>query len=375
MMEGLTAYGSRLTREFARDGLLGQLFPFSRAQSDAPRILEPKPVRVQYTPDSILQDTRGYQSWHCNGRERYGTCSGVAWFHGNCIATTNLLGNMIHTYSLSAPAEASLDETQAALVPLQTLRNAPTVLKPENIAFSPNGRLAAITDMGPGDIKLFRVDLETHLLSEAPIGVVSEGDRTAHGIAFSHCGQFFAFTTIDKPGVVRLYRIYDGGNSSSVRVEPFQVFENTLHPLVPKGIDFSLEDDFIALCYAPNTARKSFRDRRGRLATHAFSSRKGIHPKPLSVSRRRHDLSFPEDVSLLGGDRYALLTQQADDTARLIEVDPATGSIRDYVETLRNPDAQLSFPHGVGVSSDGRYAAMTSYGDDKFGIYEIRSEA
>ncbi|MFK7895346.1 MAG: hypothetical protein AB8G23_05900 [Myxococcota bacterium] len=371
MFKNLTAVGSRYVREFSGGSWGGQSWPtlgrLFRPTESAPSVIAHAPTDVFFTPDSILQDPSGYQSWQCNGRRRYGTCSGVAWFHENYVATTNLLGNVIHTYRVSRPP----GEGQGAVTLLQTLHNAPTIEKPENIAFSPDGRFAAITDMGPGDVKILSVDPETHLLSTSPIARVGGEDRTAHGVAFSKCGRFLAYTTIDKPGVIRLFRFEVEEEGVSIKIEPFQVFENSLHPLVPKGIDFSIRDDFVAVCYAPNTTQKSIRDRRGCLVTYAFSSQTGIDTKPISRSGRRHDLRFPEDVSLMRSDRNAILTQQGDDTARVVEIDPATGVIGRYVETLRNPDARLSFPHGVGVSADGRYAAVTSYGDDKFGIYRL----
>ncbi|MFK7896706.1 MAG: hypothetical protein AB8G23_12770 [Myxococcota bacterium] len=371
MIERITSFGNRL-----RGGLLREDPRRTRSQP----VLSPHPIRVQATEGSILEDPTDYSVWYCDGRPRYATCSGVSWFHQNYLVTVNVLGNAIHTYRYEADADR--------LTLLQTLRNTQSMIKPENVSVSPTGTLVAMTDMGAGNLKVFRLDKQSHRIADQPSAIIDAGDRTAHGLAFSHCGQFLASTTVDKPGAVRVYRVHKEDSpappstdrskttdqsASPLRIEHLQDFENTLFPLVPKGIDFSRDGDFVVICYAPNVARKNTRDRRGRLATHAFDPKTGINPKPLSVSRRRHHIRCPDDVSLFGQDHFAVLTQQGDDSALVVEIDPSTGKISDYTELLRNPGAQLSFPHGVGVSPDGRFVAITSYGDDKFGIYPVRT--
>ena len=48
-----------------------------------------------------------------------------------------------------------------------------------------------------------------------------------------------------------------------------------------------------------------------------------------------------------------------------------TGQIGESRILLQNPEAQLSFPHGLSISPDGKYLAVTNYGDDTVKIYAL----
>lgn len=324
-------------------------------------VLDNEPAIVHYTPSSILENPEGFSFWYCNGRKRYATCSGVSWYHENYVACVNLLGRKIHAYRF--------DREARILVPIQTLSGVDAMLKPENICFSPDGTLVAVTDLAAADMKIFRVDPRSHEISSDGFAVVKgEGDRTAHGVAFSRCGRFVAHTTLDKPGLIRLYRVE--ADAQSIRIEPFQVLVNTLHPLVPKGIDFAPDGSRVAICFAPNVTRQEVRQRRGRVEIQQFDADRGIASEPLSATRRRHRVRGMDDVRFFGGGAYVVLTQQGADSVLVLAIDPVTSEIGE-TQTLRNPSSRLSFPHGAGVSEDGRWVAITNYGDDKLGIYAV----
>ncbi len=341
---------------------LHRLMPARWRREPPLHALDERPEIVHYTPSSILASPEGRQFWYCNGRKRYATCSGVSWFHDDYLACVNVLGNAIHVYRF--------DRAERSLTPIQTLSGAPRMLKPENICFSPDGSLVAITDMGTGDMQICRVDSRSHAIDlEGSTTVKEPTDRTCHGVSFSSCGRFVAYTTLDKPGVVRVFRVEV--ENGEIRVERFQVFGNTLHPLVPKGIDFAKDGSRVAICYAPNVSRAKVRQPRGRLEIRAFDPQRGIASEPLSVSSWRHAIRGTDDVRFFGGDAFVVLTQQGDDSALVVSVDPRTSRLGRATQTLRNPTACLSFPHGAGVSPDGRWVAITNYGDDKLGIYSV----
>jgi hypothetical protein len=330
------------------------------------RPLEQEPSVVQFTPSSILLDPAGRQSWFCNGRARYATCSGVSWFHDDHLACVNVLGNAIHVYRF--------DRGERSLSPVQTIRDAPMLRKPENISCAPDGSLVAITDMGDADLKVFRIDPRTHEIELDGHAVAKHpADRTAHGVAFSRCGRFVAHTTVDRPGVIRVHRIVEKGGA--LGVEPFQVVENEHYPLVPKGIDFARDGSRVAICHGPNVSREKRHARVGRLEIRAFDGRRGIGSKPLSVAGPREGVGPADDVRFFADDAYVVLTHQGDDNAVVLPIDPATSRVARAVQTLANPSARLSFPHGAGASPDGRWVAITSYGDDKLGIYAVASPA
>ena len=45
---------------------------------------------------------------------------------------------------------------------------------------------------------------------------------------------------------------------------------------------------------------------------------------------------------------------------------------KEYV-TLSNPKAQISYPHGIALSSDNKFLAVSHYGDDKVTIYLLEN--
>ena len=66
-----------------------------------------------------------------------------------------------------------------------------------------------------------------------------------------------------------------------------------------------------------------------------------------------------------------VLSDQGHDTLIVYPFDPETGQIDPNYTLIQNPEAQLSFPHGLSISDDGNYLAVSNYGDDKFNLYQI----
>ena len=326
------------------------------------RVLEERPTLVHETSDSILADPSGHQPWFANGRKRYATCSGVSWFHGDHLACVNLLGRTIQVHRFDA-ALRNLTMVQSIVHPRM-------LKKPENLCFSPDGSFVALTDMALAGCLIFRVDRRSHHIEQGHHVVLrNPDDRTAHGVGVSRCGGFVAHTTVDRPGVVRVYRI--DAEPDRIEARPFQTLVNEHHPLVPKGIDFARDGRRVAICHGPNVSREKRSARVGRLQIHAFDPLRGIDPKPLAVAGPRVGVGAAEDVRFVLDDRFVLLTHQGEDRALLLEVDPRTSRIGSTSQTLSNPDARLSFPHGVGVSPDDRWVAITNYGNDSLAIYAV----
>lgn len=338
------------------------LFWRSRFETAASRVLEERPTLVHETPDSILADPSGYQPWYADGRKRYATCSGVAWFHGDHLACVNLLGRTIHVHRFDAALRK--------LVRVQSIVDPPMLKKPENLCFPPDGSFVALTDMALASCLLFRVDRESHRIEQGHhLALGNPDDRTAHGVGVSRCGGFVAHTTVDRPGVVRVHRVEVGPDGIEAR--PFQTLVNEHYPLVPKGIDFARDGRRVAICFGPNVSRQKRSARVGRLEIREFDPHRGIAPEPLAVAGPSLGVGAAEDVRFVLDDRFVLLTHQGEDRVILLEVDPGTSRIGASSQTLRNPEARLSFPHGVGVSPDDRWVAITNYGNDSLALYAV----
>lgn len=322
-------------------------------------------VAVQPTPDSPLAQPGRFRSRFIGRRTRLATCSGVAWFHGSHIASVNLLANAIHTYRF--------DETRRTCSPMQSLVDPDGVAEPENLAFSPDGLLLAVTSSRGGAVTIYAVDGKTHRIDPQPAArIACDGDINAHGLGFSPCGRFLAFTTVDDPGVVRVFtiaRVATGG----IVATPLQALANARAPLKPKGIDFSPDGECVALCYAPNAGTHPG-GYGGLLALHRFRPDSGLEPEPFLTAGAGCRLRNPDDLRFLPDGGHLVVTDQGADRALVVAVDADRRSLR-LARILEARRAQLSFPHGVGVSRDGRYLAIANYGTDAFNIYACEASS
>ncbi len=347
---------------------------------DAP--VHPEPILLHTTPNPALARTVEHAPRIIRERPRRATCSGVAWFHGDCLATIHLVDDAVHTYRFDA-------ETRS-LIPIQSLVYLDCFAKPENLAFSRDGLLLAITNSRDGAVHVFAVDPATHLVDPQPRATLrAEGDVNAHGVSFSPCSRFLAFTTVDEPGFVRVGRIHRDA-SGRIDAEFVQSLPNPHAPLKPKGIDFSPDGRFVSICYSPNAKKekkrgmgrlfagiaRTFADRRPNGFLLIYPHDEGrIDPIPIPSADGRLRLNNPDDVKYFPNRSLLVVTDQAADTATLVQIEEGSGALGERVMTLANPSARLSFPHGIGISEDGRYLAIANYGDDKLAIYAPWGEA
>ncbi len=166
-----------------------------------------------------------------------------------------------------------------------------------------------------------------------------------------------------------LFRIIK--NEDEIYITLSQDMDTDLFPLHPKGIDFSENDRFVVVCHAINNSRAPNR-LSGALAVYQFDRIKGkIDPKPVCVIGTSELLNVPEDVCFSPDGSSILVTNHGNDTVTAHAFDPMTGQIGESRILLQNPEAQLSFPHGLSISPDGKFLAVTNYGDDTVKIYTL----
>jgi 6-phosphogluconolactonase (cycloisomerase 2 family) len=333
---------------------------------DVAPLVNVNPIAVHYTPNSLLYTPTDHKPRFIGKSPRLATCSGVAWFHGDHIATVNLVGNALHIYRF--------DQRNGKFIPIQALVDLPSLACPENLAFSADGSLLAITNSRDGAVNLYTVDKKTHLVTPEPITTIRcENDRNTHGVSFSPCSQFFAYTTVDWPGCVRLFQI-PKDISNNIDMVSVQELPNNLGPLKAKGIDFSPNGRFVAMCHAPNAGMQKTGHRGGLLCIYKFSKERGINPVPVSSSDSYLELHNPDDVKYFHDGSHLVVTNQAADTAIIVSVDKETGKLGEQQMSLTHARSTLYFPHGCGFSCDGQYLAIASYGDDKISIYSVQTE-
>lgn len=323
-----------------------------------------KPVATYYTQNSIINRLSKDYLQYVGTRARFSTCTGVAWFSDSFhLISANLLDNSLQTYRFKPK--------QKKLVPRKKFDNSVTLIGwPENLSISKNGTLLAVSNSYTGKVTIYRLDPKTSALSPSPIAQIYAGDHGLHGVRFSPDGRFLSYVTYDGLGKVRIFRI-----SSTVSGNPaFDLcctINCTFEGLSPKGLDFSHDMKYMAICFSGKASSKSS-DATGKLAIFNFDREKGIiHSSHICEVGTNEYLNTPEDVLFSSDDSCLLVSNQGNDTITAHQFDPETCSIRNSHIALKSPEAQLNFPHGISLSPDGKYLAVSNYGDDKICLYSI----
>lgn len=321
------------------------------------------PLIKVHTPNSVLAENHDDETrqLYVGSRKRPATCSGAAWFHGDYLVTGNLLGRSLHVYRF--------DRKSAELHLVQSIEDASTIQGIEILAASADGRLLAMTDQNDRAVSLFRIDGETHQIASRPTVVLRyEEDRNLHGVCFSPCSRFLAVTTVDDPGLIRLFRFSWRGRS--LHVDAMPVFETSWSPSRPKGIDFSPDGGTVVICFSLNAGNEPRSVNDSRLVMFRFDPVAGIRPRPIATASPRERITACDDVRFLPSGRHVILSEQTADRVSMIQWNPKRRRFGERVAVYHSTASGLTFPHGVSVSADGYYFAVTNYGDDSVAVFK-----
>ena len=318
---------------------------------------------------SVLHDPRrdALQAFVVAGRPRFATCSGVAWFRGYHLAVVNLYGNHLRIYGFQP--DDGLDGGTPRLELLHEMNEG--LCGPEDVAVSGDGRLLAVSHSFSDDlgVSLHRLDAST--LEPDPAG-----DNLRHGtlgsafhrVDFSPDSRHLAFTQIGDPSYVEVVRVGPPAGQRAC------LLENRYAPMKFKTVAFSSDGRFVVIAMAFNARPEAAAlPPAGIVAIHPFDSEHGvIDPEPVA----RYDcsggvLAYAEMCTFLpstGGNRYhVLVTDQALDAVMSFEFDAEARTLA-YAGAFAGG---LSFPHGVSASADGRFVAVTTYGDDAVHVLRV----
>jgi hypothetical protein len=179
-------------------------------------------------------ETRGLVPFRLGDRQRYATCSGVAWFGRYRLAVVNLYGGHLRLYRFHPP-----DEATAAPARLELLHETADGLShPEDVTVSPDGKLLAIVHSMSDDhgISIHRLDD----VCLAPGQMVRRG-RTFHSVRFSPDSRHLAVTEVGTPGSVEvMLACVELGAQTCL-------LQDRCAPLKPKGLAFSPDGRFVAI--------------------------------------------------------------------------------------------------------------------------------
>lgn len=300
-------------------------------------------------------------------RKRFATCSGVAWVDPGHIAVVNTYGGHLRIYSVHG-------QEGAGPVRLELLHETSDGISyPEDVAVSPDGSLLAITHSmcdGTG-VSLHRIDPVTRIpgLPER-IHEVRRGSA-CHGVAFSPDSRHLAFTEIGQPGFVEVVCVAPSSGEPTCRIE------SPTPLLKPKSIAFSRDGRFAVLAMAPNICPSDgVLDPIGRIGVHSFNAAAGvIAADPL--------VTYSAGGTALGGVEICTVLPSASGRFhRILAVSQTADQALSFMfdadgSTLTRTGvfvSDLCFPHGIDTSSDGRFVAITNYGDDTLRIARVQRD-
>lgn len=323
-----------------------------------------QPVALFYAPNSLIGQISPDFMQYVGHRARLSTCTGVAWLlagQGYTIVSANLLeGSLLLCY---------FDPRQNRCTLLAKYDKTVTQLNwPENLSISPDGQLLAISDSYCGTIAFYQ-RCPDGLIIPHPIALLHPGmgDIGLHGIRFSPDGHYLGYVTYDGLGKVRLFRIEK--NEQSIALQAVCSIENSFVGLAPKGLDFSQDGRYVAITYSAKAAGGCV-ETSGKVAIFAFDACHGfITSEPISQIGIECGLNIPEDVLFCSEDRFVLVSNQGGDTISLHGFDPQSGRLSPQATMALDAASGLNFPHGFAISPDGKFLAVSNYGDDKIAIY------
>jgi 6-phosphogluconolactonase (cycloisomerase 2 family) len=332
-----------------------------------------KPVAVVYTPNSILSHSEvPFRSLKMpNNRSRYSTCTDVAWINNNRhLAVLNLANESLQIYEFN--------NKNYSLKLIQNLDNQDGMQfhEPDKFSFSPNGLFLANTNNKKGyfSANLYQIDPQTQMISPNPIQVVKHAGDRFHGIRFSTNSKYLICTTIGNPGNILVYKLENRKNGSAY-LKFMHEMKNPYFPLKPKSINFSKDGSLMVACFSGNAGRLSSLPE-GALAIYNFDNNTGkIDTKPVCELKGRPEISFTDDVSFSQDEMssFIVLPSQLNDSLVIYPFDVKKKQVDMEYVTISNPKAQISYPHGIALSSDNKFLAVSHYGDDKVTIYLLNN--
>ncbi len=320
---------------------------------------ELKYITTVFTPDSILQNKQNYKPLLFGKRWRYGTCTGVAWFHDTYLATVNLYGEKINTYTF--------DEETKTFSSVQQVQNQsnPHLNYPEQMNVLPDGTVLAICNVKkePSTINFYPIDFPTHRINPIPLLTIS-ACGLVHNLRFSPDGRYFLYTSFDDKESLCIYNVVR--DSETIQLVHLNTYASGFTFLKTKAVNFTQDSKYIIRGYALSLGESQKRPLESLVVVHKFNSDGSIGE---FVSSAKGNCAL-EDIALVQNDSAIIVTDQANDRLYQYPFNPITGQIGDG-HSVQNTERHLSFPHGLGISQNGRYLAVTNYGNDSFSVYEL----
>ena len=196
------------------------------------------------TPSSILTHKQDYTPLFVGARARYGTASGVVWFHDKYLASFNLLGQRADVYEFN--------ETTKQFSHLQQFSQQDTGLIGPVLSatISPDETLLAVALCGENPrIVFYKIDQESHRIVPEQLASFPY-PKIVHNLRFSADGRFLGAVSFDKVETINIYAVERLDNIFSctrIQVIANPHLSTTANP--PKVINFTQDGKFAIAAY------------------------------------------------------------------------------------------------------------------------------
>ncbi len=293
-------------------------------------------------------------------QSRYSTCTGVTWFpQDQVLVTANFLDNSFQFFRF---------DPMGKLEPIQYLKNEDglCVSGAENIIVFNNAQWLVVPNFLNSRVNFYETNLKEDTISPVPSFVLTDEKMSGlHGVRFSPDSQYCVCLAAGNPGRVMMYRVLQ---KDPIQLEQIQCIDDPMVGLKPKAASFSPDGRFVVIGFAKNIMRTASPLVKGRIASYKFDFVKenlelvSVSPDNVCVE----DIHFYKDgTSIFVGD-------QESHSMFVYEMNADTGVLTtERTTVLKNPEAELSFPHGFSFSSDYKYLAIANYGGSKVLIYLV----
>jgi len=273
-------------------------------------------------------------------------------FHPNknlfCVTYTQ--GNRVVLYKIDAKGEPKL---------VQSLVNPGSELSdPQHAVFSPDGTRIVVANWTSQTLTIYQRE-KKGLYCTTPVTVIPSPDilkpHRPHGVAFSPCGNFLAIAygaSYSYGQALALYHMTNNG----IGCELVSALRGSQLPGIPKGVTFSPDGTCLVVTFSDMNS----------LVVYGLSNNgQAIVESPLQIIQGSEtQISRPEDVKISPDGRHCAVSNSDQHTVTFYPFDKKSNSITQSSPSyiLRNPEAQLCFPHGIAFSPDGCFVVITQFG-------------
>jgi len=343
--------------------------PGDRARSPwAPVVVVPAD---EFDPPTMAAE--GMDRRFAAANPRYATCTGTVWTRPDRMVTAYLLGRAFVTSEFAAPGR---DGAPVSIDRHDVLGDRPDIGRITGVKISRDRRWLTYGDDTHGHAAVLALDPATGIPTGIAGTVKVPGDVILHAIGFSPDGRYLLFSSVDVPGGLRIVPVTADPDTGRVTFGPVACTPNPYLPSALKGLDFSPDGRWIAMAYGANAGAASTRSTAPAFVEiRPWDAATGTPGPPVARSPRSWRVGGIEDlVWLSAGDRL-LLTDQFLDQALVVGCDPGTGAFGPVITRIGWAAGGLHAPHGCAESPDGRWIAITNYGDGSLRIFDTTDPA